>query len=53
VEQLQFVLILIINLFGNQSGEANVRIREAESTRKLAKIGAMFFYSSPDIFRGD
>ena len=36
MEQLHSVLILIINLFGNQSAEANVWIEDEGSARKLA-----------------
>ena len=39
-KKLQSQLILIINLFGNRSGEANLG---RGSGRKLAKIGTMFF----------
>ena len=44
--QLHSLLILIIDLFGNQSAEANIRIEEGGSARKLANKWN-FFYSSP------
>ena len=53
MELLQSLLILIINLFGNQSAEANVWIQKGGCARNLANKWNFFFLSSPGIVMGD
>ena len=52
MDQLQYLLILIIDLFDNQSAEVNIRIQEGEHIRKLINIGTMFFFTLYNIFLG-